>query len=157
NHVAALDATTTTNNATPWNPNSNGTIVALVVDGATVCAGGGFTSIEGQPQAGLAVLVTDVVGVPESPATEAVTLSPVIPQPVRSRGRIRFTLAAQQIVTLAIYDLAGRRVASLLDRALKPAGPHEVEVGTKGWRSGVYCYRLTAGTTIATRKIIVLD
>jgi hypothetical protein len=85
------------------------------------------------------------------------TLSSPNPHPVRSRSRIRFTLPAQQVVTLAVYDLVGRRVASLMDRALTPAGPHEVEVRTQGWKSGVYYYRLTAGAASATRNMVVLD
>jgi len=45
NHIAAIDATTGA--ATAWNPNADGDVTALAVDGGTVYAGGKFTSIGG--------------------------------------------------------------------------------------------------------------
>ncbi|MCX7012305.1 MAG: PQQ-binding-like beta-propeller repeat protein [Candidatus Sumerlaeota bacterium] len=56
--LAAVDALT--GSATAWNPDlpagDNGRVRALAVSGATVYAGGGFTSIGGQPRNGLAAL-----------------------------------------------------------------------------------------------------
>jgi hypothetical protein len=40
----------------PWNPNANGTVLALAVSGSTVYAGGAFTSIGGQTRNGIAAL-----------------------------------------------------------------------------------------------------
>ncbi len=80
-----------------------------------------------------------------------------IPHPVRSGARLRFTLPSEAVVTLAVYDLQGRRVASLLDRAPRPSGTHEVEVRTEGWRAGCYLYRLEAGGVRLTRKMVVLE
>jgi trimeric autotransporter adhesin len=56
NNIAALDATVNTNNARPWNPNSNGTVDALAISGATIYAGGTFTNIGGQPRNRIAAL-----------------------------------------------------------------------------------------------------
>jgi hypothetical protein len=58
NYIAALDAATGA--ATAWNPNANATrgygVNALAVSGGTVYAGGGFTSIGGQPRNAIAAL-----------------------------------------------------------------------------------------------------
>jgi len=59
-YIAALDATANTNNATAWNPNAGGVLTpavyALAVSGATVYAGGNFTTIGGQTRNRIAAL-----------------------------------------------------------------------------------------------------
>ena len=59
-NLAALDAATSTNNATAWNPNSNGTVDALAISGSTLYAGGTFTNIGGQPRNRIAALNTAI-------------------------------------------------------------------------------------------------
>jgi hypothetical protein len=60
NYIAALDATT--GNALAWNPNANSLnvwnrgVYSLVLNGTTVYAGGGFTTIGGQSRSGIAAL-----------------------------------------------------------------------------------------------------
>src|SRR5207247_1954123 len=54
NRIAALDAGT--GQATPWNPDADGTVRALGVSGQVVYAGGGFTRIGGQPRNRVAAL-----------------------------------------------------------------------------------------------------
>jgi flagellar hook assembly protein FlgD len=73
---------------------------------------------------------------------------------------IAFGLKERAHVSLRIYDAAGRLVATLLDET-KPAGSYKVE--WKGRRtdgidaaSGVYFYRLVAGTFEETRKMVLL-
>jgi hypothetical protein len=78
------------------------------------------------------------------------------PNPARSQALIRFTLPSAGPVTLAVYDLQGRRVASLLDHAPQSAGPHDLPVCTAGWRAGCYFYRLDAVGVKLTRKMAVL-
>jgi hypothetical protein len=95
--------------------------------------------------------------VPRSDLAQATFLSPVTPTPARSSAVIRFTLAAPERVSLAVYDLHGRRVARLLDGASKPAGQHDVWVRTAAWPSGAYFCRLDAGSTHAVRKMLVVN
>jgi hypothetical protein len=75
------------------------------------------------------------------------------PNPITSSARITFTLEAPGAVRLAVYDLAGRRVATLAEGRYD-AGEHAVT-----WRAdvptGVYIYRLEAGAKVATRKLVV--
>jgi flagellar hook assembly protein FlgD len=64
-------------------------------------------------------------------------------------------------VSLTIYDTAGRRVASLVDRTL-PAGEHALrwdgrtEAGVAA-PSGLYFVRLQAGAQSAVRRLAKLD
>ncbi|OIP58677.1 MAG: hypothetical protein AUK34_08810 [Ignavibacteria bacterium CG2_30_36_16] len=56
---------------------------------------------------------------------------------------------------LKIYDVLGNEIATLVNEE-KPPGNYEVEFNAKGLASGVYFYRLTAGSFIQTKKMILL-
>ncbi|MEK9137579.1 MAG: FG-GAP-like repeat-containing protein, partial [Bacteroidota bacterium] len=58
-------------------------------------------------------------------------------------------------VTLKVYDLFGREVATLVNGQLG-AGSHEVTWDGAGVASGVYFYRLQAGHLVETRKLMLL-
>ena len=83
------------------------------------------------------------------------------PNPSAGPALIRFTLPADATrATLAIYDLSGRRVRTLVDGA-RPAGVHEARWdgladGGSRARAGVYFYRLTVGARSATRKLALM-
>jgi hypothetical protein len=59
------------------------------------------------------------------------------------------------MVRLAVYDLLGREVALLVNE-MKPAGTYDVRFDASGLASGMYLYRLTAGSFVETRKMIIL-
>ncbi|MEO6462215.1 MAG: T9SS type A sorting domain-containing protein, partial [Candidatus Eisenbacteria bacterium] len=80
----------------------------------------------------------------------------IAPNPVRAGATIHFDLAAPARVRLAVHDVRGRRVATIVDDAALDAGAHQVAVRTEGWPAGLYLCRLTAGTQEATRKVIVV-
>jgi hypothetical protein len=154
-YIAALDSAS--GDASPWNPHGGGIVRTLNPNGTTVYAGGDFTSMGGQPQSFLAAIGVGVLDVPIGPPPRSPGLAQAIPNPARSHALIRFTLPSTRSVTLAVYDLQGRRVATVLDHALRPSGANEVEVRTTGWRAGCYFYRLEAGGTRLTRKMVVLE
>ena len=79
------------------------------------------------------------------------------PDPVRSHAVIDFALAGPAPVSITVFDVQGRRVATLLDHAAQLRGKHEVQLRTKGWSKGFYLYRLEAGPTTTTRKFVVLE
>jgi hypothetical protein len=59
-------------------------------------------------------------------------------------------------VTLAIYDLQGRRVETLLKAEPTPAGVHVVRIPSTSRPNGCYFLRLQAAGKTATRKFISL-
>lgn len=71
------------------------------------------------------------------PATQAFGLAQNHPNPFTGRTTISFTLPTREHVHVAVYDLLGRRVKTLLDRELPP-GPHAVEMDAPGLSAGVY-------------------
>jgi hypothetical protein len=58
-------------------------------------------------------------------------------------------------VKLTVYDLLGREVAVLVNEK-RAAGSYEVSFDGSGLASGVYIYRLTAGTFIQSRKMVLI-
>lgn len=75
-----------------------------------------------------------------------------------AEGRVAFayTLAANSDASIAVYDIAGRRVADLLNHEMQAAGPHEVSWTTAHVARGVYFIRLTAGALSQTKTVAVL-
>jgi hypothetical protein len=57
-------------------------------------------------------------------------------------------------VSLKIYDITGREVASLVNN-YQDAGTHIVNWNASNFSSGVYIYRLTAGSFTDTKKMIL--
>lgn len=76
------------------------------------------------------------------------------PNPFNPTTEIRFRIAEGGFATLKVFDMLGREVATLVNENL-PSGTHVSTFDAAGLASGVYYYRLTAGTLIETRKMIL--
>jgi flagellar hook assembly protein FlgD len=90
-----------------------------------------------------------------------VTLYQNVPNPFNPTTQIRYYLPERSRVRLAVYDVKGRRVATLVD-GVKSAGYHnQVWAGRDDngleSASGVYFYRLVAGKTTLSHKMILLQ
>ena len=84
-----------------------------------------------------------------------VTLSANYPNPFNPETTIRYALPQAGQVHLAVYDLLGHEVAILVDQ-LKPAGNHTVRFGAGNLSSGLYVYRLQAGSEAIVRTMILV-
>ena len=98
-------------------------------------------------------ILMDVRSTPASPSSLA--LRAPYPNPVRERAEIVFDTRAAGSVLLAVHDLLGRRVTTLVDRPLE-RGTHRVTLSAAGLRSGTYVVSLTSGSERATRMISVV-
>lgn len=77
------------------------------------------------------------------------------PNPFNSTTNIIYTIPQPSRVTMKIYDLMGREVATLLDR-YQEAGSYDIIFRANNLASGIYFYQLKAGDFIATNKLILL-
>ncbi len=77
------------------------------------------------------------------------------PNPFNPLTTISFCLERPARVQLAVYDLAGRRVAQLVD-GLVPAGKHDVPFDARKQASGVYFCRLEVDGQIETHKMMLV-
>jgi hypothetical protein len=84
-----------------------------------------------------------------------VALSPPAPNPFTSETRITYSLPERQHVSLAVYDLQGRRVATLVDKD-QGAGEYTLSWDGHTATSGLYFVRLQAGDTMKTQKLMFL-
>jgi len=100
----------------------------------------------------------EVIAAPETvPDVALVELGPALPNPFNPATEIRFRLARAMTVSLAVHDLRGRRVRTLVAAAL-PAGPHAAawngrDDDGRPVPSGVYVAELRAGGVVRTEKL----
>jgi hypothetical protein len=78
-----------------------------------------------------------------------------LPNPFNEETTIRFRLGAEGEVSLRVYDVFGREVATLLDGPTA-AGSHETTLDASRLPSGVYLYRLRSSAHEETRKMVLV-
>ena len=76
------------------------------------------------------------------------------PNPFGYTTTFRFTLSSAQHVTLAVYDLKGRLIATVANETLS-RGVHHMNFNAAHIPDGVYLYRLQAGARSETRKCVI--
>jgi hypothetical protein len=99
------------------------------------------------------ILLTGSLDAGELP--KAFELSQNYPNPANPTTMIRYAVPLAIFVSLVVYDGLGREVAHLVARQ-QEAGYHQVVFHGDGLASGVYYYRLRAGSFVATRKLLLL-
>ncbi len=88
-------------------------------------------------------------------APRATRLENVAPNPFNPLTTIRFTLAKPGDAQLAVFDLAGRRVATLVDEPLA-AGSYAATFDGTRYASGVYLCRLQAGDYDSVVRMVLV-
>lgn len=114
-----------------------------------------YAAIEAALNAGVPLAVKKV----EAEIPDNLYLEQNYPNPFKRTTTIRFALDAPDNVELVVYDLLGRRVATLLKEQLS-AGVYEVtwDARDEGGRlvsSGVYFYTLKVGSHTETRRMVL--
>jgi len=77
------------------------------------------------------------------------------PNPFNPSTTIRYGLPHKSVVRLTVFNTLGQQIATLV-QGDQEAGYHEVRFDASGLSSGVYFYRLTAGTYVETRRLLLL-
>ena len=98
--------------------------------------------------------VTFVPPNPEGPTGEY-RLAQNYPNPFNPTTEVRFEIAEGGFVSLRVYDVLGREVATLVNEVMKP-GTYERKFDGSRLASGVYYCRLTAGPIVATKKVMLM-
>ena len=115
-----------------------------------------------EPTAASAFIVDDISfeGVMTSASNDAEvpmvpTLEQNYPNPFNPSTTIRYGLPDRSPVTLTVFNSVGQQVARVVDGE-QEAGFHEVQFDASGLASGVYLYRLQAGSVVQTRRFVLL-
>ncbi|MBT6627845.1 MAG: T9SS type A sorting domain-containing protein [Gemmatimonadetes bacterium] len=103
---------------------------------------------------------TAVLDEQTSMTPETFALDPNYPNPFNSGTVIRFALPASGDVELAVYNMVGQRVATLVQGS-REAGSYAInwdglDRAGRSLATGVYLYKLTAGERTITRKLTLL-
>ena len=143
-----------TNNGTSWTSFNTGltnnVVNALLVSGTYLFAG----TNDGVWRLPLSEIITSVEdqnnGIPSQ-----FILEQNYPNPFNPSTTIRYSIPASEFVTLNVYDVLGNEVATLVDE-YRPAGSYEVNFNASQLSSGIYFYKLQAGSFVETKKMILL-
>jgi photosystem II stability/assembly factor-like uncharacterized protein len=151
-----------TDNAQTWsmvvNPDSNGVYDAVFVDSTHGWAAGSNGRIYKFNQ--------EIIGVNNHGNTTlfAFRLFQNYPNPFNPATKIKYQIpdvngstgkTSRIAVQLVIYDVLGKRVNILVDENKNP-GTYEIEWDASGLPSGVYFYKLSAGSFTQTKKMVLL-
>jgi phosphatidylserine/phosphatidylglycerophosphate/cardiolipin synthase-like enzyme len=77
------------------------------------------------------------------------------PNPFNPSTEISFSVGSREVVSLRVYDLLGREIATLVNEEL-PAGVYRVRWEAKNVAGGVYYYRLRAGNYHEVKKMVLV-
>jgi hypothetical protein len=91
----------------------------------------------------------------QSQAPEGFRLLQNYPNPCNPATNLEFRISTPEFVSLKVYDILGREVSTLVHEVKMP-GTYTAKFDASGLASGVYLYRLEAGTFAETRKLILL-
>lgn len=125
---------------------------------------GSLTLGAGSAGSGGALRIVETSERPPAPPSDATDLStaPAVfglgqnyPNPFNPRTHVRFSIAILQPVTLRVFDVLGQEVATLVNEVKEP-GEYSVEWDAGDRPSGVYYYRLSAGSFVETKKLLLM-
>jgi mannose/cellobiose epimerase-like protein (N-acyl-D-glucosamine 2-epimerase family) len=88
-------------------------------------------------------------------APNSFELSQNFPNPFNPTTVIRYQLSEVSDVRLVVFDLLGREISTLVN-AREPAGRYDVRFDGAGLSSGIYFYRLIAGSQTQTKRMVLI-
>jgi hypothetical protein len=132
-------------------------VFALAVVGNEVYVGGAFISAGGVSAIGVARWNSGTSRVEQLSPTAPKTflLEQNYPNPFNPSTTIRYQLPVASEVKLEVYDVLGKKIATLVNER-QSAGAYQVVWNASGLSSGTYFYRLQAGTFTQTKKMILV-
>lgn len=77
------------------------------------------------------------------------------PNPFNPVTKIKIDISYESNALLKVFDVLGKEVITLLNKNMKP-GTYEVEFNGANISSGIYYYKLTAGSYTETKSMIIL-
>ena len=144
-----------TNNGTNWTTIDSGLtntwVSAIVVSGSNLFVGTAGAGVWRRP---LTEMITSVEHT-SSQLPKNYYLHQNFPNPVNPTTTISFFLPVQSFVTLKVFDMLGKEVSTIVSDELQP-GTYNRQWDATNIASGVYFYRLQAGTFTETKKLLLL-
>ncbi|MBU2445511.1 MAG: T9SS type A sorting domain-containing protein [Bacteroidetes bacterium] len=143
-----------TNNGGSWTRESTGLtdtrVQALVVSGLNPFAGTYGSGVWRRP-------LSEITGIEDgrNNLPTSFSLQQNYPNPFNPTTKISFSIPEQSFVTLKVFDILGREVKTLVNE-LKHPGEYEIEFSANDLSSGVYIYKIQAGSFRDTKKMLLI-
>ena len=96
-----------------------------------------------------------VVEVNYSNCPKQFSLSQNYPNPFNPSTTIQFSVPTECVVMLKVYDVLGKEVTTLVNDKMKP-GYYKYQWNASGYASGIYFYKITAGSFNAVKKLMLI-
>ncbi|MDD5362480.1 MAG: T9SS type A sorting domain-containing protein [Ignavibacteria bacterium] len=96
-----------------------------------------------------------ITGKEQNGIPDKFSLSQNYPNPFNPVTKINYGVPKQSLVSIKVYDLLGREVATLVNEAKNP-GMYTVEFNGSNFASGIYFYRITAGTFTDVKRLVLI-
>ena len=77
------------------------------------------------------------------------------PNPFNPRTTIKYSIPSSEFVSIKVYDVIGNEIANLVD-VKQEAGNYEVSFDASTLSSGIYLYKIQAGSFVQTKKMILM-
>jgi hypothetical protein len=138
---------------------TDGYVLYLLPFDSKLIVGGSFSTAGGLSANNIASIsfATDIDDKINAP--EIFSLFQNYPNPFNPGTSIQYVIGSRQFVSLKVYDVLGTEVAVLVNEE-KPAGNYKANFSTIGGASqlssGIYFYKLTAGSFTETKKMLLL-
>ncbi len=92
---------------------------------------------------------------PEEQKPKSFALNANYPNPFNPSTTIQYQLPVDNVVTIKVFDILGREVATLVNE-FQPAGYKSVDFDASSFTSGMYYYRIQAGTFSEIKKMVLM-
>lgn len=155
--TAGYGAYLSTNNGITWEendtgfPNSFAEIFELTISNTKIYAGTLFTGAWERP---LTDYVTDVESISNN-LPDDYHLSQNYPNPFNPGTIIRFAVPERSMVSLKVYDIIGSEIATLINEEID-TGWYDKSFDASRFASGIYIYRLSAGSNVFSKKMVLI-
>ena len=127
----------------------SGSVGALVVFGSSLYAGRG-SNVYRRPLSEMTSVADRQEAIPSR-----FELSQNYPNPFNPSTSIKYLIPSASNVTLKLFDVLGREVATLVNEAKQP-GTYTVRWDAVNMASGTYFYRIEAGAFVQTKRLLLI-
>jgi hypothetical protein len=144
------------NNGGSWSDVTNGltnyNVGALAINGTYLFASTLYDGVWRRP---LSQMITSVREIAENEMPREYKLGQNFPNPFNPTTTIKYRIQELSFVTLKVYDVLGNEITSLVNEE-KYVGSYEAKFDATVLPSGVYFYRIQAGSFVETKKMLLL-
>ena len=104
------------------------------------------------------IIYNYITGVDDEQKTESLRsfqLYQNYPNPFNPRTKLKYQIPELRFVTLTVYDILGNEIETLINEE-KASGTYQIEFDASALTSGIYFYKLQAGSFVETKKMVLM-